>query len=205
MALGRPRPLALTAVVRGNLPVAVRVVDPEHAGDCVTFFTEGLSDVYLPNTRHPMAAQFAELHLSVPGDWPLDKVAGAKAEGRAFWPVGLLRRIADRAARGRTPVGHGVLLDPGVALGYGGTLGPGTAMTHVLLVEDGLVDRLALADGRTIVPLRALLLHPSEAALVGRTDDPEADDPWVGHAELLRRFGERAPDFYFSIDRPPVA
>lgn len=182
VALGPLRRAGLQEIVPGDVPFALRVIEPTDCRDRLTLFTDGVSAEPLPNV--PGAATFAELMLNLPAGWPLDDLE----DEAAYWPIRWLRQLAHGAHDG------GVIVADGATVDAGAPLGPNTAMSCFLLFEARDVDRIRVADGREVAFFHAMPVHAAEAAFA------REEGAWA----LLERFQENKVDIALDPGRESV-
>lgn len=172
----------------------IHVVEPSAQFPFARLVTSGMSDRPMAIPDGLDAPRYAELVMTLPGDWKLDEESFK--DGRWYWPVALLRYLASFPQKHQTWLGWGHTVPNGEPpKPYAGT----TALCGAILLSPiGVPDafqRLRVSDEKEIAFYSVVPLYKEEIDLKVR----------VGTDELLNRFLSKHVTDVIGPDRLNVA
>jgi hypothetical protein len=155
----------------------IHVVEPSDAFPFARLVTSGMSDFPMATPTGIDVPRYAELVMTLPGDWKLDQKSFE--DGAWYWPVALLRYLASFPHKHQTWLGWGHTVPNGdPAKPYASS----TALSGAILLSPiGVPDafqRLRVSEGKEVAFYSVVPLYREEIELAVRS----------GTDELLNRF-----------------
>lgn len=129
--------------------VDVHIIRPRKPGDGLVLVTSGMSDREMDTPVELRCARFAELMVTLPDNWPLDR--DALRDEASYWPIRWLRMLARFPHRYDTWLGHGHTVPNGDPPAE---MAPGVGFSGVLVADpqgrDASFSPFTAIDGRLI-------------------------------------------------------
>lgn len=168
-----------------DIGVSIHLAGP--VGNRVTLFTTGLSDFPMTVPEGQEAYQHAELFIHLPSDWPLQR--SQLRDPANLWPIEWLRTLSEFPRENNTWLGG-----PSTIVANGEPpepLGPNTRLSSLLLLEDGELGKVRLADGREVIFYSLVPIYSEERQFEMNSS----------LKELLERFNQHNVSNVVQVDR----